>query len=74
MGGIQKGENHMNKKCVECGGELIEGKLAGNYAVCFYPSGEEKKMNGKRSKTICLCCKACGLIQEIRAVEPHKLV
>lgn len=64
----------MDKKCVECGGELLEGKLAGMYALCFYPNGEEKKLRGKKSKIICSCCKACGLIQNIRAIELDKIV
>lgn len=63
----------MGKKCVECGGELIEGKLAGMHAVCFYPNGEEKKLRGKYSKTVCSCCKNCGLIQNVRAIEVEKL-
>ena len=42
----------MDNKCVECGGELIEGTLAGMYVACFYPKGEEKKLKGKKSKTV----------------------
>jgi len=68
-GGIE-----MNNKCIECGGELIDGTLAGMYVACFYPKGEEKKLNGKKSKTVCSCCKDCGLIQNIRAVELEKIV
>lgn len=63
----------MNSKCIACGGELIEGTLAGNYAASFYPKGEEKKLIGRKSKTVCFCCKSCGLIQNIRAVELEKL-
>ena len=64
----------MKNKCIECGGELIEGTLAGMYVACFYPKNEEKKLRGKKSKTICSCCKACGLIQNIRAVELDKII
>ena len=63
----------MENKCSKCGGELIEGSLAGRYVVAFYPKGEEKKIRPKCSKTICSCCKVCGLIQNIRAVELEKL-
>ena len=35
---------------------------------------EEKKMKGRKSKTVCSCCKTCGLIQNIRAVELDKIV
>lgn len=64
----------MDKKCVECGGELIEGTLAGMYVASFYPKGEEKKVIGKKSKTVCSCCKVCGLIQNIRAIELDKIL
>ena len=64
----------MDNKCVECGGELIEGKLAGKYAACFYPKGQEKNLKAKYSKTVCSCCKVCGLIQNIRAIELDKIV
>lgn len=63
----------MNNKCEKCGGELIEGTLAGMYVASFYPKGEEKKVIRKSSKTVCSCCKVCGLIQNIRAVELDKL-
>ena len=43
----------MNNRCIECGGELIVGTLAGMYAACFYPKDEEKKMKGRKSKTVC---------------------
>ena len=64
----------MDKQCIECGGELIEGTLVGMYAACFYPKGEEKKLKGKKSKTVCSCCKVCGLIQNIRAIELDNIV
>ena len=64
----------MNEKCYKCGGELIEGTLAGRYVASFYPKGEEKKIVKKGSKTICDCCKVCGLIQNIRVVELDKLI
>ncbi len=64
----------MDNKCVECGGELIEGILAGMYVAYFYPKGEEKKLIGKKSKTVCSCCRVCGLIQNIRAIELDKIV
>ena len=64
----------MDHKCEKCGGELIEGSLAGRYVVSFYPKGEEKKIKPKCSKTICSCCKVCGFIQNIRAVELEKLM
>lgn len=64
----------MDNKCIECGGELIEGTLAGMYVTHFYPNDEAKKVIGKKSKTVCSCCKVCGLIQNIRAVELDKLV
>lgn len=64
----------MGKKCVECGGELIEGTLAGMYVANFYPKNEEKKVIGNKSKTVCSCCKVCGLIQNIRAVELDKIL
>ncbi len=64
----------MDNKCVECGGELIEGTLSGMYVACFYPKDEEKKIKGKKSKIVCCCCKVCGLIQNIRAIELDKIV
>ena len=64
----------MDNKCIECGGELIEGTLAGMYVTHFYPKNEEKKVIGKKSKTVCSCCKVCGLIQNIRAVGLDKIV
>ena len=64
----------MNKKCIACGGDLIEGTLAGMYVAVFYPKDEEKKLKGKKSKTVCDCCRACGLIQNIRAIELDKIV
>lgn len=64
----------MKNKCTECGGELIEGTLAGKYIAFFYPKNEEKKLFGKKSKTVCYCCKECGSIQNIRAVELDKIV
>lgn len=33
----------MDNKCIECGGELIEGTLAGMYVTHFYPKNEAKK-------------------------------
>ena len=63
----------MDDKCVECGGDLIEGTLAGMYVAHFYPKDEQKKLVGKKSKTVCSCCKVCGLIQKIRAVELDKI-
>ena len=64
----------MDNKCEKCGGELVEGKLGGMYLTCFYPKGEEKKViPQKASKMACSCCKACGLIQNIRAIELEKL-
>lgn len=63
----------MDKKCKECGGELVEGSLAGNYLTGFLPKSEEKKFVSKRSKVVCCCCKSCGLIQDIRAIELDKL-
>ena len=64
----------MDKKCIECGGELVQGKLAGMYVACFYPTGEENKLKGRKSKTVCSCCRVCGLIQNIRAIELDKIV
>lgn len=64
----------MDKKCMECGGELVEGTLAGRYIACFFPKNEEKKIRGKKSKTVCSCCKVCGLIQSIKAIELDKIV
>ena len=63
----------MDNKCKKCGGELIEGSLAGRYVASFYPKGEEKKIRPKSIKTIGSCCKVCGLIQNLRVVEPEKL-
>ncbi len=64
----------MEKKCIECGGELIEGTLSSGYVAHFYPKDEETKLKGKKSKTVCYCCKACGLIQNIRATQLDKIV
>ena len=63
----------MDNKCVKCGGELIEGVLAGRFVMYFYPKDEEKKLIGKKSRTVCSCCKVCGLIS-VRAVELDKIV
>jgi hypothetical protein len=64
----------MEKKCQQCGGELMEGSLAGMHVASFYPKGQEQKIFSKHSRTVCDCCKKCGLIQNIRAVELDKLV
>ncbi len=64
----------MDKKCIECGGELVEGVLVGAHVTYFYPNGEEEKIKSKKSKTVCSCCRDCGLIQNIRAVELDKIV
>lgn len=64
----------MDNKCEKCGGELVEGSLAGNYVTRFYPKNGEKKLFRKSSRIVCSCCKVCGLIQNIRAVELDKLV
>lgn len=63
----------MDNKCVKCGGELVEGSLASAHLICFYPKGEERKLRPKAVKTVCSCCKVCGLIQNIRVVNPEKL-
>ncbi len=39
----------MNYKCEKCGGELIEGSMAGMYGVFFYPDGEINKLKPKRN-------------------------
>ncbi len=59
----------MENKCIKCGGELIEGVMAGMHGVFFYPNGEINRLKPKRSKVICDCCKECGTIQNIRATE-----
>ncbi len=64
----------MKQKCKECGGELMEGgTLAGMYATTFIPQTEQQKVFPKQSKIVCSCCKECGLIQNIRAVELDKI-
>ena len=69
------GETKMDNKCEKCGGELIEGSLASAYYIHFYPKGEDKKLfTKKHSKTVCYCCKACGLIQCFKAVELDKII
>ena len=35
----------MDNKCIECGGELIEGTLAGMYVTHFYQKKKKKKGN-----------------------------
>ncbi|MBE5873068.1 MAG: hypothetical protein E7287_01535 [Lachnospiraceae bacterium] len=64
----------MEERCEKCGGELIEGKMAGMNGIAFYPKGELGKMKPKRSSVTCFCCINCGLIQLIRATEIDKLV
>lgn len=65
----------MEERCEICSGELIEGNLAGFHGIQFYPKGEFKKaVNPKRSAIVCYCCKNCGLIQKLRAVDVEKLV
>ena len=64
----------MDNKCEKCGGELMEGSLASAYVMSFYPKGEERKFRPKTVKTVCSCCKVCGLVQNIRVVDPKKLV
>lgn len=61
-----------NTQCTACGGELMEGYLAGKYITQFYPAGQEKKLFPKHSKVLCTCCKKCGLIQ-LRAAELDKI-
>ncbi len=64
----------MENKCVNCGGELISGDLAGRYGLSFYADGEMKKLRPKKmSKVVCDCCTECGAIQNIRATEVEKL-
>ena len=63
----------MNIKCEKCGGELIEGSMAGMHGVFFYPDGEINKLKPKRSPVICYCCKRCGMIQGFTATQPEKL-
>ncbi len=64
----------MENKCIKCGGELINGTLAGMYGLSFYTKGEFKKFRPKKmSKVVCDCCKECGAIQNIRATEVEKL-
>ena len=62
-----------NQQCEKCGGELLEGQLVTTHGVFFYPMGEIKKFRPKRRSITCSCCKTCGAIQNIRAVELDKL-
>jgi len=65
----------MEERCEACGGELMEGKLAGMHAAQFYPVGEfEKLVKPKKSAVVCFCCKSCGLVQKFRAIEMDKLL
>ena len=34
----------MDERCEACGGELMEGKLAGMHGMQFYPAGEFEKL------------------------------
>lgn len=63
----------MSEKCQYCDGELIIGQMAGSHGVFFYPEGETSKLMPKRSKVVCYCCKKCGAIQNIKAIELDKL-
>ena len=42
----------MNKKCIACGGDLIEGTLAGMYVAFFYPKDEEKKLKALAAELV----------------------
>lgn len=64
----------MDNKCEKCGGELIEGQVAGMHGMFFYPKGEISKLKPKRSSVVCFCCKSCGMIQKLRATEIDKLI
>ncbi len=63
----------MKNVCINCGGELINGVMAGRYGLSFYPDGEIKRLKPKLSKVVCDCCKECGTIQNIRAIELEKI-
>ena len=64
----------MENKCEKCGGELINGQMAGMHGMFFYPEGEIKKLKPKRSSVICYCCKSCGLVQKFTVKEIEKLL
>ena len=64
----------MENKCENCGGELINGQMAGMHGMFFYPEGEIKKLKPKRSSVICYCCKSCGLVQKFTVKEVEKLL
>ena len=62
------------KTCERCGGELIQGELVTGHGMAFYAKGEKTKLFPKKfSLVICWCCKDCGNIQNLTAVEPDKL-
>lgn len=63
----------MSEKCQYCGGNLIVGQIAAAREVLFYPEDELSEFKPKRSKIICSCCKQCGAIQNIKAIELDKL-
>lgn len=59
----------MDIRCEQCGGELIEGVLTGMSAIFFYPKGEIKRFQPKRTQVVCFCCKDCGSIQKLQAMD-----
>lgn len=63
----------MDGRCEKCGGDLIEGVMAGMHGVFFYPEGEIRKFKPKRSQVVCFCCKDCGSIQGFRVTDPIEL-
>ena len=67
------GGNIMEAKCENCGGELVEGQMAGMHGIFFYPEGEINKFRPKRSSVVCYCCKSCGTVQKFRVKEIDKL-
>ncbi len=56
----------MENKCEECGGELINGQMAGMHGMFFYPEGEIKKLKPKRSSVFVIAVRVVDLFRSLQ--------
>ena len=66
----------MDRKCLKCGGDLIEGALLDDlsfHSVIYTPLEELSKIKKIRTGVICDACTRCGSIENLRVEDPSKL-
>ncbi len=66
----------MDRKCLKCGGDLIEGALLDGlsfHSVIYTPLEELSKIKKIRTGVICDACTRCGSIENLRVEDPSKL-